>query len=370
MESFTWGKHFVTGIAEVDDQHRQLVGMLNSFGEVIADNAFDKDYLLATFESLADYAQHHFATEENLMSGMQVDRRHVRRHIKQHTDFVTDVSSMAEAMKVNSVDESRALLEYLSHWLAYHILGTDKNLGRQIDEIRAGSTPKEAYFAWEVATSSSTQPLVVALSGLFALVSRRNKALRDLNRTLELRVAERTAALTRANETLKKISVTDHLTELPNRRFAMTQLDVLFKEAATNGRSFSCLMIDVDNFKQINDSFGHDAGDEVLKRLARELKESVRSDDIVCRLGGDEFIIICPDTDLQGAMLLAEQTRKIIATLELPAGRGWWRGSLSMGAACATPADKDVKVLLKSADKAVYEAKRCGKNCVKSPEKN
>ncbi len=366
MESFTWGKNFVTGIAEVDDQHRQLVDMLNGFGEVIAGNVFDKDYLLATFENLADYAQYHFAAEEKLMSRMQVDRRHVRRHIRQHTDFVADISSMAEAMDVNSVDESRALLEYLIHWLAYHILGTDKNMGRQIDEIRAGSTPKEAYFAWEVESSSSTQPLVVALSGLFALVSKSNKALRDLNRTLEQRVAERTKELTRANEALKKISVTDHLTELPNRRFAMAQLDMLLEEAATTGRSFSCLMIDADNFKDINDTFGHDAGDEVLRRLARELKESVRSDDIVCRLGGDEFIIICPDTDLQGAMLLGEQTRKRIAALKVPAGRGWWHGSLSMGAACAAPADKDVKVLLKNADKAVYEAKRCGKNCIKS----
>ncbi len=366
MESFKWGKQFVTGLPEVDDQHRKLVSMVNGFGEVIAENSSTKDHLFSTFRNLAVYAQEHFDTEEMLMDRMQVDIRHVKSHIRQHADFVTDISSIAESIDVGNSDDSRSLLEFLIHWLAFHILGTDQNMARQVAEIKAGASPEEAFDNGEREANSSTVPLVVALSGLFALISKRNKALRDLNRTLEARVAKRTEELVKANEALEKISITDHLTELPNRRFAMGQLQLVFDEAIVGTRPLSCMMIDADGFKEINDTYGHDAGDVVLKRLAKELKHSVRSDDIVCRLGGDEFIIICPSTDLEGALYLGEQTRKKIASLKVPAGQGFWSGSVSIGVACKTQEIKDVNTLLKAADEAVYEAKRCGRNCVKS----
>jgi len=213
--------------------------------------------------------------------------------------------------------------------------------------------------------SSSTEPLVVALSGLFNLVSKRNKTLSELNRTLELRVAKRTEELVQINKTLEKISITDHLTELPNRRFAMEQMQLFFDESVQVARPFSCMMVDADGFKTINDTYGHEAGDVVLQRLAQELRYSVRSDDIVCRLGGDEFIVICPNTDIDGVLLLGEYIRKQVASLRVPAGHGHWLGSVSIGVAC-TAQEKvtDVKTLLEAADKAVYEAKRSGRNCV------
>lgn len=365
MGSFKWGKHFITGLQEVDDQHLKLVSMVNGFGEVIAENISTEDHFIRTFQELASYAQEHFHTEEKLMDRLKVDIRHVKSHIEQHCDFVTDLSSIAETTGVDNSEDSRMLLEYLIHWLAFHILGTDKNMARQIDAIQTGASPEEAFRYGEKETSSSTEPLVVALSGLFALVSKRNKALRDLNCALETRVAERTKELLQANEILEKISISDHLTGLPNRRFAMGQMQLLFDEAIAVTQPFSCMMIDADGFKEINDTYGHDAGDIVLKRLAKELLHSVRSDDIVCRLGGDEFIILCPRTDFDGAKYLGEQTREKIASLTVPAGGGCWIGSVSIGVACTIQRDvKDIDTLLKAADEALYEAKRCGKNCV------
>ena len=125
-------------------------------------------------------------------------------------------------------------------------------------------------------------------------------------------------------------------------------------------------MIDADNFKEINDSYGHDAGDEVLKRLAIEMSHAVRSDDIVCRMGGDEFTAICPNTSLKGAMYLAEQIRQRIASLKLRAGEGCWAGSLSIGVATLNEETNSLGSLLKIADESVYMAKRSGRNCVKS----
>lgn len=366
MESFKWGQQFVTGMPEVDRQHQKLVSMVNGLGKAIAENNSTDDHLLRIFKELTTYAQEHFDTEEKLMVRLQVDVRHIESHLGQHADFVTDLSSLAESIGVNNPEDGRTLMEYLIHWLAFHILGTDQNLARQVTEIEAGVPPKEAYESGEKEASSSTGPLVIALSGLFALVSKRNKALRELNHTLEARVAERTRELVKANEVLEKISITDHLTELPNRRFAIGQLQLLLEEAKAASSPLSCMMIDADGFKEINDTHGHDAGDVVLQRLAKELLHSVRSDDIVCRLGGDEFIVICPGTDLEGALYLAEQTRKRIAALTVPAGQGCWVGSVSIGVACTTQGVRTTNTLLKAADEAVYEAKRCGRNCVKS----
>ena len=126
------------------------------------------------------------------------------------------------------------------------------------------------------------------------------------------------------------------------------------------------MMIDADGFKLINDRFGHDAGDTVLNQLAKRLKEAVRNDDVVCRLGGDEFLVICPVTPLKGAMLVAELVRKSVAELKVRAGEGEWRGSISVGVASRAPNIKSYEALIKSADEGVYAAKRAGRNCIRT----
>ncbi len=370
MESFKWGKQFVSNLPEVDAQHKKLVSMVNSFGEAIAHNVCSEKHLVQLFRDLASYVQEHFDTEKKLMKQMRVDTRHIQCHLTEHADFVSDLSNFAKSIDMSNPEDSRMLLEYLIHWLAFHILGTDQNLARQIHQIESGISPEEAFVREEKEADSSTEPLVVALGGLFAIVSKRNKMLRELNHSLEERVAERTEELVQANQILKKISVTDHLTELPNRRYAMAQLQLLFDEVKDSRQPLACLMVDADGFKEINDTYGHDAGDVVLKKLAQELSDSVRSDDIVCRLGGDEFIILCPRTDLVGALYCAEQIRKKIASLDISAGQGRWLGSVSIGAACTDQKIRDVKALLKAADEAVYEAKRKGRNCVEPGWKN
>lgn len=365
MESFKWGPDFITGLPEVDDQHKMLVKMINNYGEAIAENHINEDLLYSTFRELAAYAQSHFETEEKIMTDMALDIRHIKSHLNQHSDFVNDISSLIDTIDTDKPEDYKTLFEYLVHWLAYHILGCDKNMTRQLTAIKNGMSPKDAFTQEEKEANSSTEPLLVALNGLFALVSKRNKTLIDFNRTLERRVSERTKELLQANEALKVISVTDHLTQLPNRRFAMGQFELLWKESLKADQPLSCLMIDADGFKTINDTYGHDAGDIVLKRLARELQHAVRSDDIVCRLGGDEFIIICPNTSLKGAVQLGEQTRKNIAALKVEAGDGYWHGSVSIGVACTNSSISNVDGLIKAADESVYLAKKDGRNCVR-----
>ncbi len=369
MKSFSWGQEFVTGIGEVDKQHQDLVSLINKLGEQIAQNIKNDEMLSWMFERLAAYTLEHFRDEERVMTAAGVDGRHVEVHIQQHAAFVLDVRSMIESLRREHSEDWRTLLEYLLHWMAFHILGTDQNMARQIFEIEQGASPEVAYDKCEDQIPRSVGPLVEALTGLFAIVSRRNKTLRELNATLDAKVAERTHELTMANEALEKISLTDYLTNLPNRRFALKKLESLLEEGTVNVTPVSCMMIDADGFKEVNDSFGHDAGDAVLKRLSLELKHSVRSDDIVARLGGDEFLVICPDTDMAGAMHFGEMLRKNIASLEVAVGDGVWKGSVSIGIA-TTPKKMAttyrMETLLKNADNSVYQAKKDGRNCVRS----
>ncbi len=124
------------------------------------------------------------------------------------------------------------------------------------------------------------------------------------------------------------------------------------------------MMIDADGFKAINDHYGHEAGDEVLRQLARCLRSVARNDDVVCRLGGDEFLILCDDTTLIGATTLAEKLRQEVALLRILAGTGVWHGSVSVGVAERTRSTAGFSDLLKLADDAVYVVKRDGRNGV------
>lgn len=124
-------------------------------------------------------------------------------------------------------------------------------------------------------------------------------------------------------------------------------------------------MVDADHFKEVNDTFGHDAGDDVLRELSKALAHTVRSDDIVCRLGGDEFLIICANTDQEGGMHIAELARATVSVLRVPTGDAAWPGSISAGVAARSAEMGNHEALIKRADEGVYAAKRDGRNCVR-----
>jgi hemerythrin len=239
-------------------------------------------------------------------------------------------------------------------------------MARQVTLIEQGSSASDAYEQEEKRSNGSTEPLLLALKDLLHQVSARNKELVLLTGTLEQKVVERTSELSQANHNLKQLALTDVLTGLPNRRHAMQQLTLLWNETLEYGTALSCMMIDADHFKQVNDKHGHDAGDTVLCELAHMLQYSVRTDDLVCRLGGDEFLIICPHTDSQGALTVANIIHQAVSEMRVPLGTGEWPGSISVGIATYTADMNTQDDLIKLADKGVYAAKKAGKNCVRS----
>ncbi len=372
MESFRWDQSFLTGIADVDDQHHHLVNVINRFGELISGKETPRySEVEVLFKELTEYTQYHFSEEEAFMEQAAIDPRYLEPHKKAHQHFINEVLKMSRTITPETMDRCDKVMKFLIHWLAYHILGTDKSMSRQISQIEAGVSPADAYEQEQLHQESSTGPLLTALTGLFQQVSESNQELYLLNQTLEQRVEERTRDLASANHKLEVIALTDALTGLPNRRHALKAFEQLWQESSQANTPLCCMMIDADYFKQINDTYGHDAGDEVLRQLSHTLKHSVRNDDITARLGGDEFLIICPDTDLKGGLLVAEKMRQTVNALSVPAGEdGEWKGSVSVGVSCRTADMKGPDNLIKEADNGVYMAKEEGRNCIRTSQKH
>lgn len=369
MDSFRWNSCFVTGLETVDEQHHKLVDVINQFGELLMQaQGATADEIERVFGELASYAEFHFSDEEEMMAREKIDPRFLEQHRHEHSSFLRDLADMHAGMSHGSREDASALLSFLTNWLAYHILGTDQVMARLVAAAKEGAPLQEAYLAEQKIRDPATATLLHAMHTLFHQVSDRNRALLELNQTLEARVAERTRDLSEANQRLENMAMTDVLTGLPNRRFAMHALEREWHKSVQHGAPLACMMIDADGFKGVNDSHGHDAGDAVLQALARQLTHAVRTDDVVCRLGGDEFLIICSDTPLQGAVQLAEKVRQQVAALRVPTGGAAWQGSISVGVAQRDAAMKGVEGLLKAADEGVYEAKRRGRNCVAAAE--
>ncbi|HEU4458319.1 MAG TPA: diguanylate cyclase [Methylibium sp.] len=198
------------------------------------------------------------------------------------------------------------------------------------------------------------------------------EALQDANRELERRVGERTAELARANEELGRANADldhlahrDALTGLANRRAADHALAHMLRQHRRYGRSLGVLLIDIDHFKRVNDSHGHAVGDRVLQALANCLRETLRDSDLPARFGGEEFLVVLPETDAEGVAHVAEKLRAAIEALALPSVGGI---TASFGAALAEQGRESAVSLLQRADVALYAAKGAGRNRVHSAE--
>ncbi|MCW8328858.1 sensor domain-containing diguanylate cyclase [Photobacterium sp. SDRW27] len=156
----------------------------------------------------------------------------------------------------------------------------------------------------------------------------------------------------------------DGLTNVLNRRAAMELLGKHFAHAQLHGNPFCCVLIDFDNFKSINDRYGHHMGDEVLREFATHCKTSIRKNDVIGRWGGEEFVLIFPDTDLQHAATIAERICDGITRLRVSAGSIDIGFSVSMGVSSLSDETSTVEQLLSNADNALYQAKHQGKSRV------
>jgi len=177
------------------------------------------------------------------------------------------------------------------------------------------------------------------------------------------------AELAMTNRRLQEAALLDSLTGIPNRRYAMDRIQQEWSAAERNSRRLACMLIDVDNFKRINDTYGHDVGDLVLKRVSDVLKQTSRTQDVICRIGGEEFLVVCPDTDAAAAAQCAERLRIAANSMRIPVGNVALQITISVGVAAMDVAMNGPESMIKAADQAVYAAKEAGRNrtCVYRP---
>jgi len=166
------------------------------------------------------------------------------------------------------------------------------------------------------------------------------------------------AELAVSNQQLQEVGMTDLLTGCRNRRYAMERMQQEWAMAVRSERPLACMVIDVDNLKQLNDTHGHDAGDTALKLVVSAFREEMRAQDVLARSGGDEFLVICPDTTLEAALACAERMRAAVAALPVVGGARTVHGSVSIGVAVRDATTPDADALIRLADQSAYLAKR------------
>lgn len=206
--------------------------------------------------------------------------------------------------------------------------------------------------------------LVFSLGTLTALARRHRHVIERKNQELEGRVRERTTELEAANLRLQGLATTDPLTGLPNHRALVAALDQEIERSNRFERSCALLFFDLDHFKAVNDVYGHAAGDTALRELSSVIVRSLRGMDTVGRWGGEEFVVILPETDDKEAQLVAERMRSAVAAYSFPIGGGVHM-TCSAGIA-VYPTDALHRIdLVSAADQAMYAAKRLGRNQVR-----
>jgi diguanylate cyclase (GGDEF)-like protein len=226
----------------------------------------------------------------------------------------------------------------------------------------------QGHFEHEVpepATRDEIGLLARTFNDMLRRLRRQQAEIEEVNRDLR----ERNTELQQAKESFEQLSITDGLTKLHNHRYFQDHLTREIRRVDRSGEPLSMLLVDLDDFKQLNDRLGHAAGDELLAGVARAMNQSVRATDLLARYGGEEFVVVTPDTDLAGAYHLAEKIRTAIAESSFVVDESLRpvRVTVSIGVAQFSG---NRKGFFKAADRALYRAKDHGKNCVVMDEES
>jgi len=252
--------------------------------------------------------------------------------------------ALAAVLGVVAQRRSTRLLRPL--WVLYEAMHRSER-GQAVEDVPARGATGEV------------ESLIHVFNSLHRRLEAQRVEMERANRALN----EQNQAFQEKHQTLAKLSVTDSLTKLANRRYFENQLDREIKRLSRSSEGLSMLVIDIDDFKKLNDSFGHAAGDEFLRQIAKILTEGVRATDLVARYGGEEFVVVATGTALEGAEILGEKLCLAVAEASFIVDETMRprRATISVGVAEYSGSQTD---LFNSADAALYEAKAQGKNCV------
>lgn len=205
-----------------------------------------------------------------------------------------------------------------------------------------------------------SRPLTLSADDLDAFAAQADTIAREIERHVPQSDVEVTSTTASEIQALERLAITDELTGLINRRGGEAAIGNEIARAKRHRTPLTCVLIDIDRFKQVNDTFGHQVGDQVLRELSALFKRTVRTYDTVVRWGGEEFLLVLPGVSLEDAQRLADRIRRAVEAIEFP---GAGRITLSAGAA-GLGLDYSFEEMLATADRRLYQAKSSGRNCV------
>lgn len=249
-------------------------------------------------------------------------------------------------------------------------LRSDRRLGYPYIIVVTANTDRDAL---SQAFASGADDFLAKPVNRKELLSRVHAGMRIIDLQTRLRRANRrmkqlNGALTDANEKLARMAMVDELTGLLNLRAMRDRVKEIWSIARRQGQPLSCIMIDIDHFKKINDTYGHGAGDAVLRQMADLLRQTSRTGDPLCRVGGEEFLVICPQTTGANACIAAERFRVAMEVRPFDIGDRTLKVTLSAGVAEILPDMTSATEMIRQADDALYRAKEGGRNRVARAE--
>ncbi len=237
---------------------------------------------------------------------------------------------------------------------------------KEVTELTGQTQEYESFVSHSVETLSE-EASIQEIRNVVSEIIDKTKTLGRFGKTTRHKLKETTKALEELKKDFEQVKTevfVDFLTRIPNRKAFDNALIACTGEAASGGKDLSLLLIDIDNFKKFNDEFGHLVGDEVLKFVAKKMKETLKGRDVLSRFGGEEFAVILPHTPLVGATAVAESIRSFFAAAPLTAvktAKNLGIITVSVGVACYRPGESPEE-FIRRADKALYSAKNAGKN--------
>lgn len=308
--------------------------------------------------------EHCLTAVENLPASVEVACKESNPESVSLTDIVRIAAAFADFFS----GEQRGLAIARVYELTGAILGiSEEDANGLVDRIRAELDDHSDLFSVDMAKVGSPLELLSQAMGQLSMLAASASMVREESRALNCEMREENGRLRKRVLELTQSMMTDPLTTLYNRAYLVQQLEDRTEIAQQQESPVAVLFIDVDHFKDVNDTHGHLLGDEVLKSISRILKDTVRQTDVVTRYGGEEFVILAAAKDIEGLQMQAERLRMKIEANTIEYGSQQLRVTVSIGGAIAVPEPAQEEfpaLLLELADVAMYQSKRGGRNRV------
>lgn len=379
-----WGPELEIGVGMVDEEHKLFFDIIDKVYKAATSGYKEFE---TSFQTVLNHLAWHFKNEEDYMKSVGIYAKYIEIHREIHSQCISQLGKMRDAvLKQNSEDDmiyqeelAINLVYFVKNWLIFHILGEDYKIAKQISYIEAGHSPLRAYELINEKMDKNIEILTITLANLLKIYEIRNEKLLEIEADIKTSLAKKEKQLQEQIQENKKKSITDELTGLFNRRQAMFVLNNIWNEY--QDPTCAIIQMDLDKFKEVNDTYGHHAGDLVLKQFANAVKYFFETNDLCnkykysdresihfCRLGGDEFLVILQKYSLDEAIAIANALHAVVNSIEVldEHKKVIWKGSTSIGVACRNADNRDFESVLKAADAYLYKAKEDGRNCVRS----